>query len=138
MDSWFFMYCQLESYVYFYLLFIFITRLSILRQKFKYLRKSLFTISLSLSQELLFFSTLKLILFIYLLTGFEFLFVYMYVLVFYLCDSLINFQDRVSLLSWNLLYRPVWPQIHKDVPTSASQVLASKVCITSPDTDIYS
>lgn len=34
-------------------------------------------------------------------------------------------------LSWNLLCRPCWPQSHRDLPTSAPQVLVLKVCTTT-------
>ena len=36
-----------------------------------------------------------------------------------------------SWLSWNLLYRPGWPQTHRDPPTSASPVLGLKECAST-------
>lgn len=41
-------------------------------------------------------------------------------------------------LSWNLLCTPGWPQMDRDPPTSASQVLGLKTCVTTSHTYLLS
>lgn len=38
----------------------------------------------------------------------------------------------VAWLAWNILYRPSWPQSHRDPPASASVMLALQMCTPRP------
>ncbi|EGW14713.1 hypothetical protein I79_019557 [Cricetulus griseus] len=47
------------------------------------------------------------------------------------CFSRQGFSVLLWSLSWNLICRPGWPQNHRDLPASASQVLGLKVWATN-------